>query len=101
MIGLETWRGATFLSLLPKSAPQLIHWARKAWPANHRLKVLTTDWPVVALASFGQESGPPNTQLIATLRNKGQRPTLFVFRPIRLFAGLLCARAQARRPDDK
>ena len=55
---------------------------RKSLASQHRLKVLTVDWPVVALASvlppmgigalrFGQESGSPNTN--STLRNATQR----------------------------
>ena len=47
----------------------------KSLASQHRLKVLTIGWPVVALTSRGQESGSPNTQLNATLRNNfsGQR----------------------------
>jgi hypothetical protein len=62
----------------PELERKIVRSERKSLASQHRLKVLTVDWPVVALASLGQESGSPNTQLNATLRNKG--PTLFVLR---------------------
>src|SRR5215469_5253177 len=64
----------------------------KSLASQHRLKVV--DWPVVALASLGQESGSPNTnstQRYATQRQQHKRlqANAMPLWVIRLSAGLL------------